>query len=112
MMNECPMEMRKVTAIFHESMLEKVESILSEEGVGGFTVTSVMGCGEYRNFYTQDQKSRHSRIEIFITANQAEAIATAIMNAAHIGVEGDGIVAISPVQALYRIRTQSKLGKL
>jgi len=61
---------------------------------------------------TQDQKSRHSRVEIFIAADQAEAIATAIMNAAHIGVEGDGIVAISPVQALYRIRTQSKLGKL
>jgi len=108
-MTKCPMAMRKITAIFQESMLDSVESALREKGVGGFTVTSVKGCGEYKNFYTQDQTSYHARIEIYIEAEQAEDVAESMMKAAHIGVEGDGIVAISPVQSLYRIRTQSKL---
>lgn len=108
-MNKCPMNMRKITAIFQESMLEAVESVLSEHGVTGFTVTSVQGCGEYKNYYKSDQTSRHSRIEIYMAEAQAETVAKAIMNAAHIGVEGDGIVAISPVQSVFRIRTASKL---
>lgn len=108
-MKTCHLQMRKITAIFQESMLEKVESSLCKAGVGGFTVTSVMGCGEYKNFYTPDQTSCHSRIEIFIEETRAEEVAIGIMNAAHIGLEGDGIVAVLPVESLYRIRTQSKL---
>ncbi len=103
------MKIRKVTAIFQESMLEKVESALCEVGVGGFTVTSVKGCGEYKNYYEQDLTSCHSRVEIFVEKERAEDIATAIMAAAHTGLEGDGIIAILPVESLYRIRTQSKL---
>jgi len=34
-------------------------------------------------------------------------VAGAIMDAAHLGMAGDGIVAILPVEKLYRIRTRS-----
>ncbi|MDQ6979552.1 MAG: P-II family nitrogen regulator [Mariprofundaceae bacterium] len=108
-MNTCALKMRKITAIFQETMLAKVELALGEAGVGGFTVTSVKGCGEYKNYYTQDLTSCHARIEIFIIEERAEDVVLSIMAAAHIGLEGDGIVAISPVESLYRIRTLSKL---
>jgi len=101
--------MRKVTAIFQTSMLEKVEEALCKEGVGGFTVTAVEGCGEYKNFYTHDHKSCHTRVEVFIEEGRAETIAEAMVNAAHIGLEGDGIVAVLPVESFYRIRTKSKI---
>jgi nitrogen regulatory protein P-II 1 len=111
MMNKCLMEMRKVTAIFQENMLDKVESALCEIGVNGFTVTAVKGCGEYRNYYSQDHTSCHSRIEIYIEKEHAEKVAAAIMHAAHTGLEGDGIVAILPVESLYRIRTKSVIAQ-
>lgn len=109
MKSECIMTMRKVTAIFRQSMLEKVEKALQEHGIHGFSITSVQGCGEYMNFYNQDCTSSHSRIEIFVNADLAEDIADTIMHVAHIGQPGDGIVAILPVEKLYHIRTKSEV---
>ncbi len=109
MKSECIMTMRKVTAIFRQSMLDKVENALQEHDTHGFSITSVRGCGEYMNFYNQDCTSSHSRIEIFVEMDKAEDIANTIMKAAHIGQPGDGIVAILPVETLYHIRTQSEV---
>jgi nitrogen regulatory protein P-II 1 len=102
------MTMRKVTAIFRQSMLENVEKALQEHGIHGFSISSVRGCGEYTNFYTKDLTTSHSRIEIFVKMDKAQDIAETIMHAAHIGQPGDGIVAILPVEKLYHIRTKSE----
>lgn len=109
MKSECLMTMRKVTAIFRQSMLDKVEKALQKHGIHGFTISSVQGCGEYMNFYSKDLTSTHTRIEIFVEKDSAEDTAVAIMNAAHIGQPGDGIVAILPVERLYQIRTKSEV---
>ncbi len=108
MKSECIMTMGKVTATFRQSMLGKVEQALQEHGTHGFSITSVQGCGEYMNYYNQDCTSSHSRIEIFVEMDKAEDLADAIMEAAHIGQPGDGIVAIMPVEKLYHIRTKSE----
>ena len=39
---------------------------------------------------------------------RADEIAVAIMEAAHTGREGDGIVAVLPVEDVYLIRTKEK----
>ncbi len=102
------MNYRKVTAIIRRDVLEKVEQKLQEMGVRGISVTKVKGYGEYANFYSRDWMVNHARIEIFTTESQADAIAQAIMERAHLGLEGDGIVAVLPVEKLYRIRTRSE----
>ncbi|MCF6355574.1 MAG: P-II family nitrogen regulator [Candidatus Polarisedimenticolaceae bacterium] len=99
---------QKVTAIIRCDALEKVESVLQSMGVHGISVTKVKGYGEYADFYSSDWMVSHSRIEIFTDEAQADLIAQAIMNSAHTGAEGDGIVAILPVERLYRIRTRSE----
>lgn len=99
----------KVTAIIRCEALEKVERRLQEIGVHGFSVMQVKGCGEYTNFYSLDCMSTHARVEIFISAHRAEIIAQAIMDAAYSGVEGDGIVAVLPVNKIYRIRKRSEM---
>ena len=71
-------------------------------------MTKVKGYGEYANFYSKDWMVNNVRIEIFIDEARADAIANAIMEAAHVGIEGDGIVAVLPVEKLYRIRTRSE----
>ncbi len=102
------MNYQKVTAIIRCDVLEKVESVLQAMGVHGISVTRVKGYGEYADFYSSDWMVSHSRIEIFTNEAQADPIAQAIMNSAHVGTEGDGIVAILPVEKLYRIRTRSE----
>ncbi|MES0327381.1 MAG: P-II family nitrogen regulator [Gammaproteobacteria bacterium] len=60
-------------------------------------------------FFQSDWTSEQSRIEIFIAADKAQEVARGIMDAAHSGREGDGIVAILPVESLYRIRTKEQV---
>lgn len=99
---------RKVTAIFRPDRLEAVEDRLRSLGVAGVSVTKVKGFGEYANFYKPDWLCTHVRIEVFTSKLKADEIAEAIMDAAHTGMEGDGIIAILPVEAVYHIRTKEK----
>lgn len=98
------MSFRKVTAIIRDEALSKVEKRLMELGVKAITVTRVKGFGEYKDFYRGDWISGHSRVEIFTTDRKAETFVTAIMDAAWAGLDGDGIVAVLPVEKVYRIR--------
>ncbi len=102
------MEFRKVTAIIRSDSLEKVEKALQALSVPGVSVTKVKGYGEYANYYTPDLMLTHARVEVFIGQHRAEEVAKAIMDAAHSGVEGDGIIAVLPVEAVYHIRTREK----
>ena len=102
------MRFRKVTAIFRPDRLEAVEDRLRDLGVAGVSVTKVKGFGEYANFYEPDWLCTHVRIEVFTSTLKADKIAEGIMDAAHTGIEGDGIVAILPVESVYHIRTKEK----
>ncbi len=103
------MELRKVVAIIRGSALEKVEERLKELGVKGISVTRVKGYGEYQNFYKADWMVNNARVELFVEKSKVDEIASAIMEVAHVGIPGDGIVAVLPVEKLYRIRTKSEM---
>lgn len=103
------MNFSKVIAIFRCDSCDLVEQKLQEIGVHGFSISKVKGYGEYANLYSNDWLVTHARIEIFTEASQAEKIVETIMDAAHVGMEGDGIVAVQPVEKLYRIRTRSEV---
>ena len=71
-------------------------------------MTRGKGYGEYMNLYARDWMISHARIEIFTDEAEADTIARAIMEAAHGGLEGDGIVAVLPVEKLYRMRIRAE----
>lgn len=102
------MEFCKVTAIIRPELLEPVEQALKALHVPGVSVARVKGYGEYMDFYTPDWMGSHVRVEVFIGQHRAQAVAEAIMAAAHTGLEGDGIVAVLPVESVYHIRTREK----
>jgi len=99
---------RKVTAIVASTRLPAIEEALQSLHISGVSVSQVRGYGEYRNFYQTDMMDTHARIEMFCRKEQAKSIAQCVMKAAHTGVEGDGVVAILPVEHMYCIRTQSE----
>jgi len=104
------MELRRIVAIIRGSALEKVEEQLRQLGVRGVTVFPVKGYGEYANLYRADWMVNNARIEIFSVAERVDAIVTTILDAAHSGTSGDGLVAVMPVEKLYRVRTKSEFG--
>lgn len=95
-------ELRKVTAIVRSDLLERVERRLQELRAPGITVTKVRGYGEYENFFARDRMTQHSRVEIFLRRERAEDVARAIVEAAHTGGAGDGLVAVLP--DMHRVR--------
>ena len=106
------MDLKKVVAIVRTDVIEHVESRLIQLGVPGITIARVKGFGEYSNFFTHDWLSAYVRIEIFTDLEQVQQIVDAILEAAHTGTSGDGIVSVVPVETLYRIRDHHKLSSL
>ncbi len=105
------MSFKKITAIIRTSVLSAVEEALKDVGVPGVSVSQIKGYGEYSDFYAKDWMVTNSRVEVFIDTECAEAVAQAIMDAAHTGLEGDGIVVITPVEKIYHIRTKEACTK-
>lgn len=103
------MELRKVNAIIRSRLLEDVEERLKKIGVKGLTVTRVKGYGEDKSIWAQDWLGTHARIEIFTEKTKAEKVAAAIMEVAHTGGPGDGVICIIPVEKIFRIRTKSEI---
>lgn len=104
------MDFAKVVAIIKPEMLKKVEEKLLTLDVPGISVRSIKGYGEYENFFRPDHLDEHIQVDVFIGYLRATEIAEAILEAAHSGSEGDGIVAIIPVESVYHIRTKKKCG--
>lgn len=100
------MELKKITAIFPTLKLEEVEKRLIEKGIEGLSITHVMGFGEYANFFRKDLLVRHVKIEIFTKEEKTDEIVAAIMDTVHTGATGNGIIAVMPVEKLYKIRTK------
>jgi nitrogen regulatory protein P-II 1 len=99
---------RYIVAIVRSEVLTTLEQRLQHAGVRGLSVTKVKGIGEYANFFARDQFSEHAKIEIFTDESKVEAIVKVIIDAAHTGDLGDGIVTVLPVEKFYRIRTRSE----
>lgn len=97
--------LRKVTAIVRVDVLERVERRLQELRVPGISVTRVKGYGEYEDYFARDWMTEHARIEIFLRRERSDEVARAIIDAAHTGGAGDGIVVVLPVESIYRIRS-------
>jgi len=102
------MEYSKITAIIRTLKLEVVERRLQKIGVKGISISRVKGYGEYKSYFRRDFMVSHVRIEIYSSVSRVEEIVQVIMEAAHCGLAGDGMVAIIPVERIYRIRTKTE----
>lgn len=103
------MGFKKVTAIIQWEALERVEKALEEEGTPGIGVSPVKGYGDYADFYKSPPLVRHARIEIFTDDFRVASTVKLIIDTAHTGLAGDGVVAVMPAEHLYRIRDKTEM---
>lgn len=105
------MKWKKIVAIIRKDKLRDVEDRLKDLQVSGISVTRGKGYGEYANFFSSDWCVMHARLEIYCDASRADGIVQNIMDYAHTGLAGDGIVALIPVEKIYRIRSKLEAKK-
>jgi nitrogen regulatory protein P-II 1 len=104
--------MKLVTAIVKPYTLDVVRDALERIGVAGMTITQVSGFGRqrghteiYRGAEYQIGFNPKLRVDLVVADDAAEAVVTAIANAARTGSIGDGKIWLSAVDAVVRVRT-------
>ena len=101
------MTISKISAIVQPDRVIAVEQRLLEIDVQNYSCYEIKGRGHYANLYVSDGMSQRTYIELFITTDRAKEVAEEIMEVAHTGLAGDGIISIEKIDALYRIETKS-----
>lgn len=103
------MEFKTIVAIVRTQVLEKVEERLIDLRVEGISVSRVKGYGEAAHFINPEWRFPYARIEIFCEQGMVESIVETILDTADLGIPVDGIVAVHPVEGLYRIQSHSTI---
>lgn len=101
------MDVNLIIAHIRRDKLEQVEQKLQDIGVERITVSKVKGYGEYHNFFARNWMVEEVRVEIFTRKDEVDKITAAIMDTAHTGLPGDGVVAVVPIEKFFLIRTRS-----
>jgi nitrogen regulatory protein P-II 1 len=102
------MDVKYIVAIIRREKLEAVEEKLQAIGVERVNVSKLKGYGEYHDFFSRSWMVEEVRIEIFTRSDEVETVAGAIMEAAHTGLAGDGVVAVLPVERFFLVRTRAE----
>lgn len=98
--------MKMVTAIVRTTSLESVVKSLGNIGVKGLTITEVKGIGEQVQLFKP--YTIHNRIDVIVPDDRAEEVSEIILKQAHTGFEGDGLIAVYPIDAMIKIRTMER----
>lgn len=98
------MALKNVTAIIQESYLTPVIESLRRNDVPGVSVMYIKGFGEYRNSFARNSLVDNVRLDIIIDESRVDIIRNIVFEHA-----GSGIISVTDVDSLYRIRDQKKI---
>ncbi|GBE55875.1 MAG TPA: P-II family nitrogen regulator [Euryarchaeota archaeon] len=104
--------MKKIEAIIRPERLDPVKLALEEKGVVGLTVTEVKGRGRQKGIIQQWRGREYrvdmlpkTKIEIVVATSKADEVVDTIVETAKTGKVGDGMIFISPIDDVIRVRT-------
>ncbi|MEN9613743.1 MAG: Nitrogen regulatory protein [Candidatus Parcubacteria bacterium] len=108
--------MKCIHAVIKPFKTEQVtDAITDKVAINGMTVTEVKGFGRQKGHteiyrgseYTVDFLPK-MKLEIVVEDHQVDQIIEAIQKAAYTGKIGDGVVWVTPVEDILRIRTNER----
>ena len=105
--------MKEIKAIIQPHMLTKViDCLKAMENLPGVTVSEVHGFGRRQAQSTKDklvedfiESAKKAKLEIVVPDELAEQVVDVITRNAHTGLPGDGLIFVSPVDEVIKIRT-------
>jgi nitrogen regulatory protein P-II 1 len=102
--------LKKIEAIVRTEVMNSVKEHLREMGVGGMTITTVMGWSKQRELHLQWRGRPVSydlipraKFEIVAPDSQLDDIIQAIIDTARTGEPGDSIILVSTVEQAINI---------
>ena len=107
--------MKKIEAIIKPFKLEEVKDALGEIGIEGMTVSEVKGFGRQKGHTEIYRGSEYTvdflpkiKLEVVIVDEQVDQAVATIIKAAKTGKIGDGMIFVSAMEEVVRIRTEEK----
>lgn len=104
--------MKEVKAYVRCQKVESVITSLKEEGIDGVTLIDVLGIGSYSDPKTEkdsfecvEKYSDIAKLELVCRDADVHRIVEILRTTAYSGMKGDGIVFVSPVDMVIKIRT-------
>jgi len=105
--------MKAVKAYLRSQKVEEVVQALEKTGIDGMTVVDVMGIGttladRHTAKYSiecVEQYSKVAKLEIVCPAMDVHRVLKIIRETAYTGMKGDGLIFVSPVEMVVKIRT-------
>lgn len=107
--------MKELKAYIRTSCLEQTVKALKEKGAPGITVVTVHPVGygfEARFTLREEEITRRyydiSKIELVCDNEDLDTFVNAILDCAHTGSHGDGLIFVSDVNEVVKIRTKKR----
>ncbi len=108
--------MKRVEAIIRSDRLGEVAACLEQASLSGFTISDVRGhgraaggAGEYRGHTYELLVTHKLLVTVYVEDDEVDAAVGAISAGASTGQVGDGLIAVSTVDSMYRITGSSAL---
>ena len=99
--------MKLVKAVVRTTSLERIVKSLQDMGVKHMTIFEVKGIGEQVQLFSP--YTIHKMVQIIVPDEEAEAVANTIMDYAHTGFAGDGLIVVMPVDFIIKVQTKEKV---
>jgi len=108
--------MKLIKAYIRQRKMEEVYHALNNEGYCCMTMAECEGTGQYSDHEKEHISDKYPyadaykviKLEILISDENVKHVAEIIRKNARTGYRGDGMVIISPVDDVYKIRTDEK----
>jgi len=104
--------MKKIDAIINQERLGLVKAALEKNGITGMTVIEVSGRGRQKGVTLQWRAGEYRvdflpklKLEIVVKDKDVDKVVRSITRSAWTGEVGDGMIFVSPVEKVVRIRT-------
>ena len=107
--------LKKVEAIIREDKVNDVKDALAEIGIMGLNIFEVRGHGRQGGIQLVGRAGTYQvnmlpkiQVNIVLSDRNLEAAIDAILKSAYTGEPGDGLIFVSPVDEVIRIRTRER----
>ncbi len=105
--------MKEIKTFFRADKAEKITDALDKLGVVDYTITFVMGIGDHladtsNSLYSIQVVKKYSNIaklELVCREAQVSEITKTLQEVGYTGQQGDGIIYVTPVEKVIKIRT-------
>jgi len=108
--------MKLIKAYIRHRMTEDVYNALNKEGFCCMTFAECEGTGQYSDHEKEHISDKYPfaeayqviKLEILVAEEHVDAVVENIRKSGRTGYRGDGMIIISPVDEVYKVRTDEK----